>query len=203
MSRKHEALTLVTSWTNGRKAVVHLLEDPSGTKVIRKTYRQGFQFRMWWEYLMSMYVSRRTSITPRVVAFRPWRKEIFLEYLEGQRVLEWVLCRFGRSVNSAEFQSFHGLSPPDNVDPRVAEAFQRFRKSTSADVLEIKTAIEESYSALHRTYIKHGSADPRNVLYHQGRIFIIDFDNSRPSLNPAGIDNADLDYWYGIGRADQ
>ena len=49
----------------------------------------------------------------------------------------------------AEFQSFHGLRPPDNVDPRVAEAFSRFRQSTSDEVLQLKTAIRVGWEA-HR-----------------------------------------------------
>lgn len=198
MSPKPDALTVVTSWTNGRKAVVYLVEDKHGAKLIRKVYRTGWRHRMFRDYVMTAYVSHRVSITPRVLAFRPWRSEILLQYLPGERVLEWVLSRLGHNLNLAEFQSFHGLMPPHNVDPRVSDAFRRFRESTADDVLQLKTALRASYSLLHSVGIKHGSADPRNVLYDAGRIFIIDFDNSRPSLRPSESDNIELEYWYGI-----
>src|SRR6202008_4803458 len=114
---------------------------------------------------------------------------------------EWVLRRFGQDLNVVDFQSFHGLNPPDDVDPRVAEAFAKFRQSTSDEALRLREAIRVSYAQLHRIRIKHGSADPRNVLYDDGRIFIIDFDNARPSLNAATIDYQELEYWYAIRPA--
>jgi hypothetical protein len=197
-----DELMPVKSWTNGRKAVVELLQDRSGASVIRKVYRPGFRRWMFREYAMAAYVSSRTSLSPRVLAFRPWRSEMFIQYLPGQRVLEWVLTRFGKNLNMAEFDSFRGLDPPNNVDPSIADAFGRFRQSTSEDVVRLKAAIRDSYAVLHRLKVKHGSADPRNVLYHNGRIFIIDFDNARPSLDPAAIDYEELHYWYGIGRSE-
>jgi tRNA A-37 threonylcarbamoyl transferase component Bud32 len=123
---------------------------------------------------------------------------MLLQYLPGDRVLEWVLSRFSDNLDLADFQSFHGLMPPHNVDPRVAKAFLRFRESTSEEALQLKAAIRASYSLLHRIGIKHGSVDPRNVLYHADRVFIIDFDNARPSLQPSASDDEDLKYWYGV-----
>lgn len=198
MSPKASTWELVTSWTNGRKAVVELLRDGAGEHVIRKTYRTGYETRMFREYAVAEYVSRLASVSPRVLAFSPRKKQILFQYLPGIRVLEWVLSRFGDHLDLSEFHSFHGLMPPHNVDARVAEAFVRFRESNSIDVLQLKHALRDSYGKLHRLGIKHGSADPRNVLYHEGRIFIIDFDNSRPSLSPSATDDEDLKYWYGI-----
>ena len=191
-------LQVVTSWTNGRKAVVHLVRDARGRQFIRKAYRPGWHSRMLRDCTMAAYVSRVSAVGPRVLGLRPWRREMLLEYLPGERVLEWVLARFGDNLDLAEFQSFHGLMPPDNVDSRVAEAFRRFRASTSEEAARLKRAIWVSYSTLHRIWVKHGSVDPRNVLYHDGRIFIIDYDNARPSLHPGAADNVDLQYWYGI-----
>ena len=103
MLLKVNELTVVTSWTNGRKAVVELLQDSRGTKVIKKVYRPGFRGRMFREYVMATYVSSRTTISPQVFGFRPWRNEILLQYLPGQRVFEWVLSRFGQNLCMAEF----------------------------------------------------------------------------------------------------
>jgi len=189
----------VTSWTNGRKAIVELLEDDRGRRVIRKTYRHGFRMAMFREFVMATYASRRMSATPRVTAFRPWRNEMYLEYIPGERVLEWVLHRFGPgNLTLSDFHSFHGLNPPHHVDPRVTDAFAGFRQSSSKEARELRAAIAKSYAALHRIRVKHGSADPRNVLYYQGRVYIIDFDNARPCRDPEKHDREDLSYWYGL-----
>ena len=197
MLPKPDELTVVTSWTNGHKAVVHLVENRTGEKLILKAYRPGFTSAMFREYVATRYVARKLSVVPRVLGFRPWRKELYFSYISGQRVLEWVLQRFGDNVTLSEFQSFHGLNPPDYVDPHVAEAFARFRQSMSEEARRLKEAIRTSYSSLHRIGILHGSADPRNVIYDQDRVFIIDFDHARPSFNPEKLDYKSLTYWYG------
>src|SRR2546426_12645194 len=104
MLPKLDDLTIVTSWTNGRKAVVHLVENNNGQRLIVKVYRRGFIAAMFREYIASRYVSMRLSMVPRVVGFRPWRRELFFSYIQGQRVLEWVLQRFaGNDINLSEF----------------------------------------------------------------------------------------------------
>lgn len=197
MLPKLDSLTVITSWTNGEKAVVHLLENGAGEKFIIKAYRPGYTATMFREYVVARYVARRLTVVPQVLGFRPWRKEICFSYVSGQRVLEWVMQRFGDNVTLSKFQSFHGLNPPHHVDPDVAEAFARFRQSMSAEAQQLKEAIRTSYSCLHRIGILHGSADPRNVIYDHDRVFIIDFDHSRPSFNPAKLDSQSLAYWYG------
>ena len=103
-------LTVVTSWVNGRAATVHLMANDSGDRVIKKVYRPGFTAKMFREYVVSRYVAQRLSIVPRVLAFKPARREIFFSYVPGQRVLEWVLERFGdKDLVLGEFQSFHHL----------------------------------------------------------------------------------------------
>jgi len=192
---------VVTSWTNGRKAVVHLLENMNGDKVIMKVYRPGFLMTMIREYFMTRYLSGRLSGSPRVIGFKPWRKTLFLSYVNGQRVLEWVLERFGEAdLKLADFQSFHGLDP-DRLDGRVDRAFRRLRESRSEEARRIKDAIRASYATLHRCYILHGSPDPRNMIYDGDRVSIIDFDHTRLSLDPAKIDYRGLEYWYGLRRA--
>jgi aminoglycoside phosphotransferase len=196
MLPKRDELTVITSWTNSYKAIVHLMEDGSGAKLILKVYRSGFAATMVREYLVARYVARKLSVVPRVLGFRPCHRELYFSYISGQRVLEWVLQRFGGSLSLSEFQSFHGLDPSDHLDPRVADAFARFRQSESEEAQRLREAIRASYSALHRSGILHGSADPRNVIYDEDRAFIIDFDHARPSFQPEKIDYRALTYWY-------
>ena len=198
MLPKLDDFTVTTSWTNSEKSVVHLLESPRGEKVILKAYRRGFTTSMFRAYVASSYVARRLPLVPRVLGFQPWRNELYFSYISGQRVLEWVLQRFGGNLRLADFQSCHGLNPPDHVDPRIAEAFSRFRESVSPEPQRLKKAIRTSYSSLHRVGILHGSPDPRNIIYDGTRVLIIDFDHARPSLNPAAIDYRWLRYWYGL-----
>jgi hypothetical protein len=190
--------TVTTSWTNGQKAVVDLMTNRAGKKIIKKVYRPGYTSAMFREYMVAKYVASRLAIVPQVLGFRPLQKELYFSYVSGQRVLEWVMQRFGDDVNLSRYQSFHGLNPPDYVDPEVAKAFARFRESMSDEARRLKDAISNSYASLHRIGILHGSADPRNVIYDDNRVIIIDFDNSRPSLNPATLDARSLSYWYGL-----
>jgi hypothetical protein len=195
-----EEFAVTTSWTNGRKAIVHLLENTKHEKFIMKVYRRGFLLTMFREYFLTKHVARRLPGSPRVLAFRPRRRELFLSYVSGQRVLEWVLERFGdKALSLHEFQSLQGVDP-DHPDPRVAEAFRRLRESTSAEARRLKDAIRASYSTLHGFHLLHGSPDPRNMIYDGSHICIIDFDHARPSFNPAKIDYRALEYWYGLSR---
>jgi serine/threonine protein kinase len=187
-------VVVLTSWTNGHKAVVHLVQDNAGSEMIVKIYRPGFLLPMFREYAAATYAARRLSVVPRVVAFRPLRRELYFSYVRGARVLEWVLARFGHQVNLTEFQSFHGL----DLHPQVADAFTRFRRSTSDESLRLKAAIATSYASLHRIGMLHGSADPRNIIYDERRVFIIDFDHARPCFNAAKVEAASLSYWYGL-----
>jgi len=190
-------LVVVDSWTNGQKAVVHLVKDRSGRELIMKAYRPGFTAVMVREYVVASYVARRLSVVPKVLRFRPRQKELYFSYIRGQRVLEWVLQHFGGTPVLSEFQSFHGLDAPHHVEPRVAAAFARFRQSASEEAHRLKEAVRASYACLHGIKILHGSPNPRNAIYDQDRVFIIDFDHARPSLNPAKIDYKSLTYWYG------
>src|SRR6266446_9364039 len=108
MLPKRDEFGVISSWTNGQKAIVHLLESGTGEKLILKQYRPGFTVTMLREYVVAKYVARRLSVVPTVLGFRPRRKELYFSYIPGQRVLEWVLERFGGNVALCEFQSFHG-----------------------------------------------------------------------------------------------
>jgi len=195
MSRKPDEMRIITSWTNGRKATVHLVQNGGSERVILKIYRPGYLGSMFREYLATRYVASRLPIVPRVLRFRPLKKELVLTYLSGQRVLEWVLDRFGdEGVVLSEFQSFHGME----TNVQIARAFERFRQSASEEAARLKQAIRESYASLHRIRFQHGGPDPRNVIYDGARAFIIDFDHARLGLAPAKTDYRSLTRWYGI-----
>jgi tRNA A-37 threonylcarbamoyl transferase component Bud32 len=150
---------------------------------------------MFREYFSIWYVSKWLDIIPRLVSFRPWKKELIMSYIPGQRVLEWVLEHFGQSnLDLDEFRHFHGTLR----DARITEAFVRFRESSSVEALRLKAAIKQSYARLHRIGWQHGTSDPRNVLYDGRQAYIIDFDHARPSLSPTKYDYPDLTYWFGI-----
>jgi hypothetical protein len=158
---------------------------------------------MFREYIATKYVSSKLSIVPKVLEFNPRRRELITSYIPGQRMLEWVLQRFGEpNLSLAQFQSIHGLDPGHYVDPRVAQAFTVFRESRSEEALRVKQAIRSSYALLHQIGFLHSSADPRNLIYDGERVFIIDFDHARPSFNPASLDYQALTYWYGLQPAD-
>jgi len=187
--------TIITSWTNGQKAEVHLLRQEGMQQVIMKAYRRGFERFMIREYLAARYLGSRLAVVPKVIRFQPTSRRLFFSYIEGKRVLEWVLERFGdKDIQLADFQSFHGL----NTNPVVASAFERFRASGATEAVRLKEAIRVSYSLLHSTGFLHGSCDPRNLIYDNDKIFIIDFDHARPSINPSRIDYRSLLRWFGI-----
>lgn len=186
---------VVSSWTNGRMANVYLVEEESGRRVIRKRYKRRFLLAMVREYLATVYLTHWLDITPRVLSFGLISGELVLSHMPGVRVLEWVLARYGDpDLRIEDFQSFHGL----DTNATVAEAFRRFRDCRSPEAVRLKQAISRSYAALHRTWFVHGGADPRNIIYDGERVFIIDFNQSRPSLNPQQFERACLCRWYGI-----
>ena len=130
---------VVTSWTNGRKAVVHLVENGKGEKLIMKVYRRGFFLTMVREYIVTRYIAKRLTGTVRVQGFSPWRRELLLSYVSGQRVLEWVLERFGdEGLSLADFQSFHGLDPEPARGSAHTPASTRTVRSSSARRYRVK-----------------------------------------------------------------
>jgi len=186
---------ITCSWTNGRKANVYLVEQECGQKLISKRYKVHFVPTMVREYLLTTYLSRRLDIIPKVLGFKLFSRELMLSYIRGERVFEWVLSRYGDTgINLEDFCSYDYLDTCDIV----ARAFRRFRDCRSPETVRLKRAIKESYELLHKSGFVHGSADPRNIIYDGKRIFIIDFDHSRPSLNPRAIEYRALYRWYGL-----
>ncbi len=195
MLPKRDSIRTLCTWNNGEKAVVHLVEDSNGEKQIQKLYKPGFAGWMFREYLSIRYLSRWLDIIPKLVSFRPWKKELIISYIPGQRVLEWVLEHFGQpNLDLDEFRNFEAMGR----DPRITEAFVRFRESSSTEALRLKQAIKQSYARLHGIGWQHGTSDPRNVLYDGRQAYIIDFDHARPSLAPVRNDYPALTRWFGI-----
>jgi len=186
--------TLCT-WTNGRRAVVHLVERSDEKMEIRKVYKPGY---FWWmvrEYLNTRYLGARLPVVPRLIRFRPLHRELVVTYIPGQRVLEWVLERFGGpNLRLEEFLNFEQMGS----DRRVLEAFGRFRQSTSREAMDLKREVKCSYAMLHGLKWQHGTCDPRNMIYDGHRVHIIDFDHARPGLSPERYDHPALRRWFGI-----
>lgn len=148
------------------------------------------------EFLVLSYLSH-LNILPRVLAFHLGRREMVLSYLPGERVLEWVLRRYGDPALDLEtFKSVHGLES----NPTVDRAFHRFRESQDQESVELKTAIKASYRLLHGKGFVHGDPSPRNLIFNGRAVYLVDFDHSRPSLDPAAVDFKALRRWYGLER---
>jgi hypothetical protein len=194
MLPKRDYVRIGATWDRGGKAVVHLIECSSGAKLIRKTYNPRYIAWMFRECFSAFYLSRRLDVVPHFVSFRPWRRELVVSYIHGQRVLEWVLEHFGQAdLDVSEFRNYDGIQQ----DVRVMEAFDRFRKSTSAEAIKLNRAIIDSYAKLHGLGWQHGSVDPRNLIYDGQCVYIIDFDHARPSLRPTKYDSPALKGWFG------
>jgi tRNA A-37 threonylcarbamoyl transferase component Bud32 len=196
MSLKRSELEIRRSWTNGEKADVHLVVTPQGAQQILKVYRPGFNAWMLREYLTLRLLSNRFVPVPKLLAFRPFRRELLMSLVPGERVLEWVLREFGQpGLNLEEFENFDDLY----TDPRIVGAFQQLRESEEPKAVKVKEAIKTSYNRLHALGWQHGTSDPRNLIYDGQSVYIIDFDHARPSLTPAKGDLQALQYWFGIG----
>jgi Lipopolysaccharide kinase (Kdo/WaaP) family len=195
MSRRHEFVRSHCTWDNGQKAVVRLMESADGDKLIQKVYGRRFAGWMLRESISIWYLSKSLEIVPRLIDFKPWKNELIMSYIPGQRALEWVLQRFGPSnLDLSEFLN----CPSMERDPRIREAFSQFRKSSSAEATKLKESIRMSYAQLHSLGWQHGASNPRNVIFDGERAHIIDFDHARPSLVPGKYDYPELEQWFGI-----
>jgi tRNA A-37 threonylcarbamoyl transferase component Bud32 len=132
---------------------------------------------------------------PRLVELKFWRAQLHIEYIPGERLLEWVLKRYSPpDTDIGNFQNVHGLT----TDPIISDAFARFRRCDSCEANSLRLAVRESYAALHALGWIHGSADPRNMIVNDGRVFIIDFDHARPCRDPRSLEWPNLREWYGL-----
>jgi SAM-dependent methyltransferase len=185
----------ICTWCNGHKAVVHLEEFANGWRQVVKHYKRGFSWWMWREYLNVSYLGKKLDIVPKLIRFRPWRRELVVTYVAGQRVLEWVLERFGeKGLKMDEFLNFE----PMGTDPRVRKAFNLFCRSESAEAVRLKKEISRSYATLHSIGWQHGTCDPRNLIFDGYRVYIIDFDHARPGFSPGRYDFPPLKRWFGV-----
>ena len=195
MSNTTSPWHVVRTWTNGSKAEVDLISGPAEF-VIRKRYRMGrvAGTAMVREYL-GLKLLQHLEIVPKVVQFLPLRRQLSISFIKGDRVLEWVMARYGEpDVDLASFASFHGLDERHDI----RDAFQRFRSAQEPEAVRLKRAIVDSYAKLHRWHCVHGDPSPRNLLYDGCTVYLIDFDHWRPSVAAAKIDGRTLQRWYGV-----
>jgi len=185
----------ITVWTNGQRAVVKLIESSQGEKIIYKLYRPGNTIWMFREYLNMFYLSRRLDIVPKLIKFHPFRKQLVMSFIEGQRVLEWILIHFGPpDISINDYLNFEEM----DTDPIILNALSNFRQSTSDKACALKKAILLSYAKLHALKFQHGTSDPRNIIYDGKQVFIIDFDHARPCFDCVKNDNRALMHYFGI-----
>jgi tRNA A-37 threonylcarbamoyl transferase component Bud32 len=189
---------VITSWTNGRKACVLLMQNRNGEKYLIKRYHRRFLPTMIREALCLRYLASRLGCVPVLLRISLLRNELVISYISGERLLEWILKRLGPAdVELQRFQSFHGLK----TNPVVQTALDRFRASSDGEIMNLKAAIQESYAELHSLGWIHGSADPRNLIYDGRRVFLIDFDHARPCSNAFRKEAPGLERWFGISAA--
>lgn len=185
---------VLVAWTNGRRAAAYLLEDEIGRKCVLKHYRPG-NLPIMIKEMIALRCLATLDVAPQVLSYELAASTLILSYVPGERVLEWVLRRYGdRGLDLAQFSSAHGLSTNEHVQ----RAFERFRSSTDTQALALREAIVDTYRRLHRVHVLHGDPGPRNIIYDGKRAYLIDFDQTRPSLSPARIEARGLKKWYGI-----
>lgn len=193
MCQKHK---LVSSWTNGSKSEVFLLQDKNGNMLIKKCYRKGLFHILAREYIALKSLSS-LDFVPKIVELRFFSREMALSYVPGTRVLEWILEKYGRpGLDLKRFGSFHGLE----INEEISEAFRYFRDAKDSASTSLKEAIRSSYLTLHSKGWIHGDPSPRNLIYEGGKIYLIDFDHARPCLDPPKIDYRSIEKWYGLKR---
>lgn len=188
-------IDVVSKWDNGSKANVSHLRDSTGNEYIRKDYRSGQFLTFCRELAVLKYLGARISCVPLVLRYELAGSTTYLEYVDGERVLEWVLRKFGVGhIDLESYRSFHGLE----TDEVIGLAFDRFKKSNNPEARKLKKAIASSYRRLHREHFVHGDPSPRNLIFDGTNVTIIDFDHSRPSRKPFEVDGEKLQRWYGI-----
>jgi tRNA A-37 threonylcarbamoyl transferase component Bud32 len=182
---------VLAAWTSGRRAAAYLLEDELGRKCVLKRYRPGHLPIMIKE-MVALRCLARFDVAPQLVSYEIGTRTLVLTYVAGERVLEWVLRRYGD--RDLDFASAHGLA----TNEFVQRAFARFRSATDEQALALREAIVATYRRLHQARVLHGDPGPRNIIYDGERAYLIDFDQTRPSLSPARIETRGLKKWYGI-----
>jgi tRNA A-37 threonylcarbamoyl transferase component Bud32 len=188
----NQADRVIASWEHGRHALVQLVQNDDGNRYIVKKYKFKFWRTMYREAAMTWYLSQRLEFVPKLLHVCVSSNALRLSVVPGTRLREWILEHYAppgtRSSSSHLLQS----------DPVVMAALKRFRTNNDETAVSLKRAITRSYSALHALGWIHGSADPRNMLYDGNKLYIIDFDQARPSWNAVAKESPCLTRWYGI-----
>jgi len=183
------------SWTNGARAHVELAKLPQyPNKVIVKSFRKGTLIFFINEVVTLSYL-RNIGVTPRILGLNLGKKILILEYMDGERLLEWVLRKCSRqSVDLKDYRNIHGI----DTNPVIGAAFSVFQKSKDPEITYVKNEIQKCYRKIHRRKISQGDVRPRNLICRGGSVAAIDFDLALPMARPADRDNVLLMKWYGI-----
>lgn len=183
------------AWTNGARAHVELVKLPCyKDKVILKKFRKG-TFRFFIKEIFVLMYLKGTKITPKILDISFGKKILILEYMAGERLLEWALRKCSReSINVKDYQNIHGI----DTNPVIAAAFSVLQNSKDSEVVCLKKEIQKSYKKLHRYKISQGDVRPRNLICCGNSVALIDFDHALFMLRPARRDNVLLKKWYGI-----
>lgn len=187
MSERGE--TVLRTWQSDY-ADTHLVQLPSGDRLIRKCYRSPFYLYFLRETLVMKRLSRLSVVPP--LRRTGWLSlELEITWQAGPTVLEWILDRHGQD-----------LAPDSENDgsasEATAEALQRFRESGDPADEKLRAAIRNAYADLHESRFMHGDPGPQNLIYEGERVYLVDFDHGRPSADPARLDNLQLAQLYGV-----
>jgi len=163
-------------------------------KVILKKFRKE-TFRFFIKEILVVTYLRNAKIMPKILDLSLSKKILILEYMIGERLLEWALRKCSReSVNIKDYKNMHGI----DTNSVVLATFHVFQQSKDPEIVYLKNKITMSYKVLHRYRISQGDVRPRNLIYRQNSIAIIDFDHALFLPRPAKRDNVLLKEWYGI-----
>lgn len=63
-----------------------------------------------------------------------------------------------------------------------------FDLPSETDKMAIVDAVSAGFKAVHNLHVLHGDAEPRNILYDNGHVMIVDFERAKlPSREPLGL----------------
>lgn len=106
--------------------------------------------------------------TPRLLACNDKTKTLYIEWIAGDRLKEYVIQRY---LGLNDIESYSRAET-------ITKAFKLFKTDQSSTAMKIKTQIFSIVRLLHRYGVVHGDLDHRNfVITPEGFAYILDFSN--------------------------